>query len=296
MSSLPKPSKHTAAEYIAKYLPTYGELLEHIKKADGKVRMPITLHEFLVNFEIRDYAKYYADQEFHSLLADALLKPSGYHKTLVGLDSASQEQQTAFIDSCMTSISQDQTNENFPLILAELPTNPEEAIRQLDSVTGEANKAAFRKNIALYFAFFMVTFHDLLALMGHGHKMSHLVKLALEGDDSALFKALKTDPTVDQFIPYFRDRFNYALQTSNDVFINKYTNALNAPAIGGKIEYPLLYLVFAMLESMNLLDDLTDKEILEICDHAGLDRWQNRIDDVGYLNKRKNAYRKLRRS
>jgi hypothetical protein len=54
-------------------------------------------------------------------------------------------------------------------------------------------------------------------------------------------------------------------------------------------------MVFATLESFHLLDAFTATEILDICDEAKLDRFQNRIEDENYLIKRRREYRRFQK-
>ena len=52
-------------------------------------------------------------------------------------------------------------------------------------------------------------------------------------------------------------------------------------------------MVFAMLDAAGwLADGFTHDELLDICDEAGLDRYQNRIEDVNSLTKRIGEYRR----
>ncbi|MER0216991.1 MAG: hypothetical protein DU481_12555 [Nitrosomonas sp.] len=53
-----------------------------------------------------------------------------------------------------------------------------------------------------------------------------------------------------------------------------------------------MYSLFATLDLFEWLDDFTAPEILDMCDEAGLDRYQNRIEDENYLIKRRLEYRK----
>ena len=55
-------------------------------------------------------------------------------------------------------------------------------------------------------------------------------------------------------------------------------------------------MVFACLEASQWLDDFPHAEILDICDEAGLDRYENRIEDVNYLTKRLKDYRRFQKT
>jgi len=51
-----------------------------------------------------------------------------------------------------------------------------------------------------------------------------------------------------------------------------------------------------MLEVMGWLDEFRHEEILNLCDDAGLDRWQNRIEDVNAVTKQLKRYRKYQKT
>ena len=64
------------------------------------------------------------------------------------------------------------------------------------------------------------------------------------------------------------------------------------PPLRSKIRYPGLYMLFGILDAYQWLDNMTHEEILTIVDTAGLDRYQNRVEDVNYLTKRLLEYRR----
>jgi hypothetical protein len=55
-------------------------------------------------------------------------------------------------------------------------------------------------------------------------------------------------------------------------------------------------MVFGILDLAGWLDEFKHREILDICDAARLDRYENRIEDVNYLTKRFKEYRRWQKS
>jgi len=51
-------------------------------------------------------------------------------------------------------------------------------------------------------------------------------------------------------------------------------------------------MLFGALEATGWLESIKHHEMLNLCDSAGLDRFQNRIEDVNYLTKRFLEYRR----
>ena len=121
--------------------------------------------------------------------------------------------------------------------------------------------------------------------------MTSLVLKAMKGDTEAFLKAVKIDRNLLISHPYFIERYQQAQANGEIGFLQKLSTKQSTPHLISKIRYPGVYIVFSMLQSINWLDDLTHEEILDICDAAGLDRWQNRIEDVNYLTKMLGDYR-----
>lgn len=145
----------------------------------------------------------------------------------------------------------------------------------------------------MFIAFFYSFFYNTLSLMVHGQKLTTLVPLALKGDKEAFCKAVQIDRNLLDGHPYFRDTYARLLAGEDKGFLDALLYRIGNPTTRGKIRYPALYMVFTVLESFNWLDGFTASEILDICDEAKLDRFQNRIEDENFLIKRRLEYRRF---
>ena len=77
-------------------------------------------------------------------------------------------------------------------------------------------------------------------------------------------------------------------------FLDKLHYRLTSPLLRSKIRYKTLWLTFAFLDEGGYLDgSLKHREILDICEDAGVGGYENRIEDVGYLSKRLREYREF---
>jgi hypothetical protein len=117
----------------------------------------------------------------------------------------------------------------------------------------------------------------------------------LQGDKEAFCKAVQIDRNLLTGLPYFRDTYARLQSGEDNDFLDALLYRIGNPTLRGKIRFPALYMVFATLDSFNWLDDFTASEILDICDEAKLDRFQNRIVDENYLNKRRIEYRRMQK-
>lgn len=75
-------------------------------------------------------------------------------------------------------------------------------------------------------------------------------------------------------------------------FLRRLLSREMSPPLQSRIQYPGLYMLFGILEAFQWLDDMKHEEILDIVDAAGLDRYQNRVEDINYLTKRLSEYRR----
>lgn len=163
----------------------------------------------------------------------------------------------------------------------------------------EALSAKEKYNCILCTQFFLTFlyshFYNNLSLMVHGQKLTTLVPLAMQGDKEAFCKAVQIDRNLLTGNSFFRDTYADLQSGSDKDFLNAILYRIGNPTIRGRIRFPALYMVFATLDSFHLLDDFTASEILDICDEAKLDRFQNRIEDENYLIKRRSEYRRFQK-
>lgn len=142
-----------------------------------------------------------------------------------------------------------------------------------------------------YGCIFFSMVHNALSIAANRESLSSLLLRVTKGgedSDDAMTKIIRVDNTFRQH-PLFIARYLKACEEADAKFIAKFNN-LNPP-VSGKIRYPGLYFLFSLLDDMALLDSLTYPQILDICDHAQLERWENRIEDAGYLGSRLNEYK-----
>jgi hypothetical protein len=277
----PKPSKEIAIRYIQKLLPDYGEMLSKIEKHRGWVIFEPWIYTAIENLKISDYAKLYPDESIiPKLFVVALFDVDEFKKLNTEIEQGTPDEQTAFLDDWITDVDQTDTDDFWDVDIPEMPEEQEEAKKLLESLS-EEERADIRNRVICYLTFFLITFHNHLAIMVHGRKMTQLVTEAIQGDDDAFVLAAQIDSTVLQSIPYFQERVTLARREGDSNFLDKLAYRQKIPPLQGKIRFRLLYLLFAMLDGMNILNELTCPEILAICDAADLDRWQNRIEDEG---------------
>lgn len=160
----------------------------------------------------------------------------------------------------------------------------------------DENKKQQLERAQFLFMHIFLSIHNFFSVMVNGESMVSLVPKALQGDDGAFFKAVKVDRNLLEHHPYFSERVRQAKLNGEHNFIKELSKYQALPTLIGRIRLPGLYIIFSMLDVMHWLDDFTHEEILDLCDAAGLDRWQNRIVDTNAITKRIAQYRKYQKT
>lgn len=148
------------------------------------------------------------------------------------------------------------------------------------------------KDTGIFISFIFFCLLNIISVMAYSESLSSLFKRAIAGGedaDEAMCKAVRVDNNLRQH-PQFMARYLQASQMSERKFLLKYNDS--SSPLTNRVRYPGLYFLLAFLDCYGLLDRLTNPQLLDLCDHARLDKWENRIEDAGYMGKRRNEYLK----
>lgn len=284
-----RPNKDVTIRAALSLTPQYTKLLRELQKSDGRIIFP---HDIAVNQNhCGSYVTLY-DKELNFGVAFllALMGEDGFNKFKVEIESYSAEEQQVFLDELTDDDEDwDEIVEQF-----QIPESPHEwmEVRQRLALLPTEERQELEKRSGFFWSFFFGSFFNTLSLMIHGEKLTALVPQAISGDDDAFMKAAQTDRMLLLHHPYFRERKLRAQNEGDKKFLFRLANRESTPVLNGKIQFPGLYMLFGILESFQWLDSLTAPEILNMCEQAGLDSYQNRIDDEDYVSKRLREYRR----
>lgn len=293
-----RPKKSQAIALVSKSVPEYVEFFREFQSYDGGwLKWPDKLINIKNNLKLDSYVLLYEDQKKIDLyLLLFLMGEDGLKKWNKEFKEQDEEEQLASIDA----FAQELIDESGELqeIIAEFPQTPEdeiEVVKQFELLNDE-EKAAQIKSLTFLFLHILPAIHNYFAVMITGELMTSLVPKAIKGDQDAFCKAVKIDRNLIVSHPYFKQRYQEAQAKGERDFLRRISTNQVSPNLIGKIRYPGLYIVFAMLDALKWLNDLTASQILDICDAAQLDRWQNRIEDTVAVNKQLARYRRYQKT
>jgi len=158
----------------------------------------------------------------------------------------------------------------------------------------EEERLRVERDTQIYLSVFFYALHNAISVMAYGEQLNSLVQRALfassaDERDRAMCMSVRIDNNLRNH-PMFKERYLLATREGDASFLREYDNT--APPLAGRVRYRALYFLLAMLDCYGLLSSLTDRQLLDLCDQAKLDRWGNRIEDEGYLGKRRREYQR----
>lgn len=286
--------KETAVSIVTQMLPNYLEMLSDCKDEKTWQTLTARIAEARNRLKVDDYVLIYEDERrIGNALMAALMSPEDLQEFLRELSALSHEEQLNTLDEFgRPGGGADE------LANALVPDTPEEQQAQLDAFNAldEEGKQKAVRHSQYLMMFFLSWFHQTLAVMVHGEKMTSLVPKALAGDDEAALKAIHIDKSLLTLHPKFIEWHRNAACAGNSALLNKIAYRSASPATRGRVQLAGVFSAFALLESLGWLNDCRHREILSICDAAGLDRWQNRIEDENAVTKALLKYRRYQKT
>jgi hypothetical protein len=292
-------TKAQVKEVVNKNAPDYLELFNDFHVHDGGwLIWPEPLVKIKSNLKLENYVELYEDEKrinicfaLYMFDKDQLEKQAEEEKGLT-LEQK-QEKLNALVEYIDHYVEDElpQMFKDFPII----PENEKLAKEEFEKLSIE-DQQYFTRKFQYLFLGMLSAMHNYFAVMVLGEKMTSLVPKALKGDDDAFLKAVKIDRNLLTNHTYFKDRYQKAQQSGQREFLEKLAIRQSTPNLLSKIRYPGVYFIFSMLEVMGWLDEFRHEEILDLCDTCGLDRWQNRIEDVNAVTKQLLRYRRYQKT
>jgi len=289
-----KLTREFISSYLKETIPEYEEMLVFIEENGGWINMPPKMIEMIDRLKLHNYPELYRSEE---TLAKMLLLAFMSVDEINTLGSEIKQMSEVEKVDCAQELVQFMGDAS-DVFLDSLPDTPEQekaALTAYNELSSEDQvKAVKQAQIAMLA--FLAAFHNTISIMIHGRKMIDLVQAAEQGDEEAYFLAVQIDRRILTALPYFKERHEKAVAEGDIGFLDKLHYRIANPLLRSKIRYKTLYLTFAFLDESGHLDgSLKHREILDICEEAGVGGYKNRIEDVGYLSKRLREYREFQK-
>lgn len=280
----------SAAEFLRVAAHDWAWLISKLESDDGQLRFPPQVTRAIVNLKIDSYPLLYENEASMGLIVfGAFLTKDELIDLSNELETQSPEERGQAVRNFLDSVSSFDQAFKLPRTVEE----EQQALAQFEMLPLEERAEAIKIAQHIWMGTLTMFFQS-LSVMVHGEKLTSLVAQAKNGNDWAFCKAVQIDKRILTTIPYFRQRFERATLEGDQDFCDALAYRLQCPPYKGKIRHKSLWMAFAFLDLVGLLDTLKHQEILDICDSAGVGGFANRIEDVKHLSKRLADFRRFR--
>lgn len=272
-------------------IPDAEWLLGQIESEQGWFRFPPYLSSLIINLKIEAYPLLYCSEEaMAAMLLKGWMSTEEIRAFGAELEAASPQELGNLVIELVDTMGE-------VVEQIEIPKTPAqqrnaEALFKAMSPEEQAQSVRLAQH---FFCFFLAAFFQNLSVMVHGEKLTSLVAQAKAGNDKAFAKAIQIDKRILTVDPYFRERYERAQMEPQNDFFDDIAYRLKAAPYRGKIRHKTLWLAFSILERSGLLNTLTHREIMEMCDEAGVGGDKNRIASEKHLGNRLREYREFQR-
>jgi hypothetical protein len=283
--------KDSITEILKHGIPDAEWLLGRIESEQGWLRFPPYLSSVISNLKIEGYPLLYASEAaMAAMLLRGFMSSEEIQAFGAEMEASSPGERGQVVLELARGLDEVVERIEIPKTLEEQA----QARKRFESMSLEEQHEATRV-AQHFFCFFFTSFYQNLSVMVHGEKLTSLVAQAKAGNDSAFVKAIQIDKRILTADPFFSARFNRAQLESDSNFCDALAYRLKTAPYKGKIRHKSLWLAFSIFESAQLLDVLSYREIMEICDEAGVGGYDNRIQSEKHLGGRLREYREFQK-
>ena len=288
-----RAKKNDVFRLVKNWLPLYAQMYAELKRGGGRVVIENRFHGMRSSLASFYVTLYEDERKIPAVWMMGLMGLDDFNQLKADAESWSSEELNQFVET----VSSEET-EQVLVDAIHIPTSDAEWKASEDGFKALSLEEQRKINVqsSCFFSALFAQIFNVFAVMTHGATLHTLVVKAMSGDDEAFGKAVQVDRFLLTHHPYFVARKARAQDEGDRSFLRNLSTRENNPNLKGRIRYAPLFLLFGMLDSMRWLDDLSNEEILTLCDEAGLDRFQNRIEDPMYVSKRLAEYRRYQKT
>jgi hypothetical protein len=282
--------KAAAADFLRSSIPDWTWFISKVESDNGRFCFPPLVSRAIANLKIESYPLLYENEASIGLI---LFRAFMSQEEMLELNSQLVDQSPLERGQTMREWMSDLLECDEAFELPKTPAAEKLALAQFNALSKEDQAEAVRVGQHLWMGFLACFFQN-VSVMVHGEKLTSLVAQAKAGSDDAFCKAVQIDKRILTTIPYFKQRFERGTLEGDQDFTDALAYRLQCPPYKGKIRHKALWMTFAYLDMVGLLDNLTHQEILDLCDDAGVGGYPNRIEDVRHISKRLADFRRFR--
>lgn len=267
-------------------------LLNEIESNRGWLEFPLELSRYVQYLGVSDYPKLYENEQLLTIVTiRSLFSAQEFKHKMEAFEVSGGRDRELLLREFIRDVDD-------AVGAAELPKSSD-AVRgalELFNSLGDDARAEALTRARCFMAGFLASFHQMLAVMIHGEKITALVARAKAGDVQAFLKAVQVDGRVLAHVPFFRDLHASAISSGDKLFLRAIGRRAAAPPYKGRIRRKALWMGMSVLDEIGVLRTFSHREILDVFDQSGLNEGPDRVEDVTALTKMIVSFRKFQKN
>lgn len=269
MTSSALASLHVVIKFVASYIDDQDWYLKYLNETTSN--FPPKIQEFISDSGTEDYSSFYTDKDNLKILflkgisfiPDAL---ECIHK----LNLIPAEQVSRFLDPFLEWLTHFQIDD---------PDETDDEEVELSDEEVEALRNLIRYGL--------LSLKDLTALMVFGERIFSLVQKAVQGDIEAFAKVIQIDPSTAKNIPEFKLMIGDAYASENSDLLDAINYRKNNFVGRSKLNYHHIFILFYVLDMLQLLDRMTNRQVLDLYIESGLNSYEEILEIKTVADRRK---------
>lgn len=248
---LPLASLDAVKDFLQVILPEYQWYIQHTKNSID--HLPTEIRSALCELEVEDYSKLYLDlPAVNKMFGELFLKEIDFNREIKNIDPAKVPKNSP-LDEFLNHL--------------RIISNDRDELSQINL---EASDEEEREFLKCFLTWIMVWIHDLTALMVFGERLTSIATKAVSGDRTAIFKLVQIDPSTLRHLPAIAEQYQRAAIQKDKYFLKSFNHHLCNRVGTSKLKHNLVYVPLFLLHTLRLLNNMTNKQLLNFCDDAGL--------------------------
>lgn len=237
--------RHLIERILEKFIPEAKAIVAEMRTDQEGDGFRPKFRQALINLKIQNWATLYEDP-INEVKVKYLIfmTPQEINDLVAQLKAMTVGEQQEFLNEAIESAANGEDDDIEPMTQAEFDALPEEQRNKLIA------------QVQQMLAFLLPMVFNYFAHIVHGKSMYQLVAEAKAGEWDSFLKAIQIDKSVLTTIPYFID-LNH--RVADDIDLSNLQRQINTyrhkPIFVSRIRYPTLWLVFALLDEMNIFEE-----------------------------------------
>ncbi|MCF6252980.1 MAG: hypothetical protein L3J75_17200 [Methylococcaceae bacterium] len=246
-----RPDLEHVIKLYGSSLPDYSYILKKANSHNGWVRFSPRLYELMTKYKCNNYPELYQDEaRIQTVLFRAFLDSDEQIVELWNeFGVLSQEEQSQYLNEFAEG-----SNELGKLIDDNLmhlddmdwsPAGQVKAQKEWDKFSEKEQRQILRFS-QYSLSFSLASFHNYLAVMVHGKKLTQLVAEAMAGNQTSFCYAVHIDKSILDHIPFFKQRHQQAIQQGDEDFLGLVNYRIQSPQLKGRVRHPYTLYAFCI--------------------------------------------------